>query len=71
MVRPGLLNARRFPLVVYTGNEDFLKTVVKPGDAEAALLEDFAFVPEDPALDLLQGEPNPVTHVLKCMRERA
>ena len=36
---------------------------------ETALLEDFAFVPEDPALDLLQGEPNPVIHVLKCMKE--
>jgi len=36
---------------------------------ETALLQDFAFVPEDPALDLLQGEPNPVIHVLKCMRE--
>jgi MinD-like ATPase involved in chromosome partitioning or flagellar assembly len=36
---------------------------------ETALLEDFAFVPEDPALDLLQGEPNPTIHVLKCMRE--
>ena len=37
--------------------------------AEMAFLHDFAFVPEDPALDLLQGEPNPVVHVLKCMRD--
>jgi flagellar biosynthesis protein FlhG len=36
---------------------------------ESALLHDFAFVPEDPALDLLQGEPSPVTHVLKCMKD--
>jgi len=36
---------------------------------ESALLRDFAFVPEDPALDLLQGEPSPVTHVLKCMKD--
>jgi Mrp family chromosome partitioning ATPase len=37
--------------------------------AEIPFLRDFAFVPEDPALDLLQGEPNPVVHVLKCMRD--
>lgn len=37
--------------------------------AEMTFLHDFAFVPEDPALDLLQGEPNPAVHVLKCMRE--
>jgi len=36
---------------------------------ESSLLRDFAFVPEDPALDLLQGEPSPVTQVLKCMRD--
>jgi hypothetical protein len=36
---------------------------------ESGLLRDFAFVPEDPALDLLQGEPNPVLHVLKCMKD--
>jgi hypothetical protein len=36
---------------------------------ECSFLRDFAFVPEDPALDLLQGEPNPVIHVLKCMRD--
>jgi flagellar biosynthesis protein FlhG len=36
---------------------------------ESARLRDFAFVPEDPALDLLQGEPSPVTHVLKCMKD--
>ncbi len=38
-------------------------------DEEEALLRDFAFVPEDPALDLLQGEPTPALHVLKCMRD--
>ena len=38
-------------------------------EQERALLLDFAFVPEDPALDLLQGEPNPAVHVLSCMRE--
>jgi flagellar biosynthesis protein FlhG len=36
---------------------------------ESAMLSDLAYVPEDPALDLLQGEPSPVTHVLKCMKE--
>jgi hypothetical protein len=36
---------------------------------ESAALRDLAFVPEDPALDLLQGEPNPVIHVMKCMRD--
>ena len=36
---------------------------------ESALLRDTAFVPEDPALDLLHGEPNPVIHVLACMRD--
>jgi len=36
---------------------------------ESGLLRDFAFVPEDPALDLLQGEPSPVMHVLKCMKD--
>jgi Mrp family chromosome partitioning ATPase len=36
---------------------------------ESGLLRDFAFVPEDPALDLLQGEPSPVLHVLKCMKD--
>jgi len=36
---------------------------------EKGLLVDFAFIPEDPALDLLQGEPNPVLHVLSCMRD--
>jgi cellulose biosynthesis protein BcsQ len=38
-------------------------------EEESALLLDFAFIPEDPALDLLQGEPNPAIHVLTCMRE--
>lgn len=38
-------------------------------DAEMSLLQDFAFVPEDPALDLLQGEPSPTLHALKCMRD--
>ena len=36
---------------------------------ESGLLRDFAFVPEDPALDLLQGEPSPVMHILKCMKD--
>ncbi len=36
---------------------------------ESGLLRDFAFVPEDPALDLLQGEPSPVLHILKCMKD--
>jgi hypothetical protein len=36
---------------------------------EASSLRDFAFVPEDPALDLLQGEPSPSIHVLKSMRD--
>jgi MinD-like ATPase involved in chromosome partitioning or flagellar assembly len=36
---------------------------------ESACLVDIAFVPEDPALDLLQGEPHPAIHVLKCMRD--
>jgi cellulose biosynthesis protein BcsQ len=36
---------------------------------ERSTLTDFAFIPEDPALDLLQGEPNPVLHVLSCMRD--
>jgi len=40
---------------------------LSPG--ESALLHDTAFVPEDPALDLLHGEPNPVIHVLACMRD--
>jgi flagellar biosynthesis protein FlhG len=38
-------------------------------DEEGALIQDFAFVPEDPALDLLQGEPLPALHVLKCIRD--
>jgi flagellar biosynthesis protein FlhG len=36
---------------------------------ETPFLRDFAFVPEDPALDLLQGEPSPAIHVLKSMRD--
>ncbi len=36
---------------------------------EKSLLADFAFIPEDPALDLLQGEPNPILHVLSCMKD--
>jgi len=36
---------------------------------EKNLMSDFAFIPEDPALDLLQGEPNPVLHVLSCMKD--
>jgi cellulose biosynthesis protein BcsQ len=47
--------------------------LVDPAEAltgqERELLSDFAFVPEDPALDLLQGEPSPMTHVLKSMRD--
>jgi len=38
-------------------------------DAEMSLMQDFAFVPEDPALDLLQGEPSPTLHALKSMRD--
>jgi hypothetical protein len=36
---------------------------------ESRLLRDFAFVPEDPALDLLKGEPHPEVHVLKAMQD--
>jgi cellulose biosynthesis protein BcsQ len=36
---------------------------------ESSLLRDFAFIPEDPALNLLQGEPNPSIHVLKNMKD--
>jgi len=36
---------------------------------EMKLLRDFAFVPEDPALDLLKGEPHPEVHVLKAMHD--
>jgi hypothetical protein len=36
---------------------------------QCSLLRDLAFVPEDPALDLLHGEPSPVAHVLQCMRD--
>jgi flagellar biosynthesis protein FlhG len=36
---------------------------------EEKLLHDFAFVPEDPSLDLLQGEPVPVLHALRGMRD--
>jgi len=36
---------------------------------ESRLLRDFAFVPEDPALDLLKGEPHPEVHVLKAMKD--
>jgi hypothetical protein len=46
---------------------------VDPGErltgAEQSLLRDFAFVPEDPALDLLHGEPMPGLHVLRSMRD--
>jgi flagellar biosynthesis protein FlhG len=47
----------------YVGLADRLS----PG--ESALLRDTAFVPEDPALDLLHGEPDPVSHALACMRD--
>jgi flagellar biosynthesis protein FlhG len=47
----------------------FVSDSEKLTQEEAAFLQDFAFVPEDPALDLLQGEPNPVIHVLKCMMD--
>jgi hypothetical protein len=36
---------------------------------EALLLSDFAFVPEDPTLDLLHGEPGPGLHALRAMRD--
>jgi len=36
---------------------------------ERRLVHDFAFVPEDPTLDLLQGEPGPALHALRCMRD--
>jgi hypothetical protein len=36
---------------------------------QCSLLRDLAFVPEDPALDLLHGEPSPVAHVLQCMHD--
>ncbi|HEY9593385.1 MAG TPA: P-loop NTPase, partial [Spirochaetia bacterium] len=38
-------------------------------DDERGLMKDFAFVPEDPALDLLKGEPSPGLHVLRCIRD--
>ncbi len=38
-------------------------------EEEMSLIRDFAFVPEDPALDLLQGEPSPTLHALKSMRD--
>jgi flagellar biosynthesis protein FlhG len=47
--------------------------LVDPSDrlsaGEQDLLSDFAFIPEDPALDLLQGEPSPALHILSCMRD--
>ncbi len=36
---------------------------------ERERLTDFAFVPEDPSLDLLQGDPNPILHALKSMKD--
>jgi len=36
---------------------------------ECAQLREAAFVPEDPVLDLLAGEPDPSLHVVKCMRD--
>ncbi len=36
---------------------------------ERERLTDFAFVPEDPSLDLLQGDPNPILHALESMKD--
>ena len=47
----------------FVGGEDRLTP------QESRLLLDFAFVPEDPALDLLKGEPDPSLHVLQSMKE--
>jgi cellulose biosynthesis protein BcsQ len=47
----------------FVGDEDRLTP------RECALLQDIAYVPEDPALDLLHGEPTPIIHVMKAMRD--
>jgi flagellar biosynthesis protein FlhG len=47
----------------------FVESSERLTSKERKLLSDFAFIPEDPALDLLQGEPNPVLHVLACMKD--
>ena len=39
MVTPGLLDPKRLPVIIYTGNEDFLRTVITPGDAQEALMQ--------------------------------
>ena len=39
MVTPGLLDPKRLPVIIYTGNEEFLKTVITPGDAQEALMQ--------------------------------
>jgi hypothetical protein len=38
LVAPGVLDPRRLPVLVYTGNEDYVRSVLAPGDAERALL---------------------------------
>ncbi len=38
LVTPGLLTPARFPLAVYTGEEEYLRTVREKGDAERALM---------------------------------
>lgn len=47
----------------------FVESSSRLTSGERGLLSDFAYIPEDPALDLLQGEPNPVLHVLSCMKD--
>ena len=57
------------PLDVAGNYNRFVDPSERLSASERSMLSDFAFVPEDPALDLLQGEPNPALHVLSCMRD--
>jgi len=57
------------PVDVAGNYNKFVGPAERLSSKEKDLLVDFAFIPEDPALDLLQGEPNPVLHVLSCMRD--
>jgi hypothetical protein len=39
LVDPALFTVADYPILMYTGNEDYLRTVKQPGDAQRALLE--------------------------------
>jgi hypothetical protein len=67
LIDPAQFNARRVPIAVYVGGEEFTATVHTPADVSVALLR---YVREGGTLVLLSGQPYPLYYGLGPHNER-